>query len=97
MLERLPADYKKMIERFEALDSISKNERLENQENLMRQITLVFTCCFGLPLIYDSFTLLKDILNPTYDIPIISVAFASIVTWLIINVLMLVSYMNNKQ
>lgn len=96
MLERLPADYRKMIERFEALDSISKNERIEKQENLIRQITLLFTCFFGLPLIYDSFSLLKTIMIPAYDVPVISVACASIMAWIIINVLMFVSYMNDK-
>ena len=97
MLEHLPADYKKMIERFEALDKISNNDQLEKQENLMRQITLVFTCLFGLPLIHDSFTLLKRIIIPAYDVPIISVDFISFFSWIIINVLMFALYKINKQ
>ena len=82
IINNQPIEITAVVGRISNIEEIHKNILIEKTEKDLRIISIIFTAFFGLPLIRETFLLLKTTLLPNTDMfPIINVNNTSVLIW----------------
>lgn len=83
MLDNCMVDFKVMLQRMQNIEEYEKTRLLEKQNATISKFTLIFTVLFGLPLIHETLTTIKNIFQVQKDIiPILTTGHASWMIWM---------------
>ena len=83
MFNNFSGDFIKMLERMQRIEDYEKIRLKEKQTALLNRLTLIFTVLFGLPLIQDTLSMVREVFGISRDlIPIITMKHISFVVWL---------------
>ena len=83
MFNNFSGDFIKMLERMQRIEDYEKIRLKEKQTTLLNRLTLIFTVLFGLPLIQDTLSMVREVFGISRDlIPIITMKHISFVVWL---------------
>lgn len=82
-------DFHDMLARLQYIETYEKTKLDEERTRLLDRFTMLFTVLFGLPLVYETLSVIKRAFFATSDIvPLLTVEHFSLIIWVI-----LVSYM----